>query len=239
MDSCLTCRKQPALPPYTRCSLCRNGNVLGTSTAQNMPVPQKRKAADSDDEIEDSSLAMARLRKRMKLMALPPAPAVVTTKTKRTKFVVADALYKAVAQESRTSPVEFAGTFAIIANPQVDNERRARLVARELRRAATLQYNIDDGTPAHSSGATHRFTILLKCTCHTGRPFVKPKSRDLFAYFTSKPKRSAPASQPTQNASSQATICEGHTIISAEDDNSHPLGWLGQRIKVTVKHPKA
>jgi len=32
--------------------------------------------------------------------------------------------------------------------------------------------------------------------------------------------------------------CRGVIQISAEDDHSHPLGWLGQRVKVTISHPK-
>nr|GAT59274.1 predicted protein [Mycena chlorophos] len=197
---------------------------------------------------EDSALAMACLRRQFKLMSFPAPPIPIPTKSKRTKFVDADALYNAVAAGQRlrnVADLDFSGTFAIIAKPDVDNGRRAKIVARDLKRATLSPYNVDEGTPKQSSGATRRYTIVLKCTCHTGRQMVRIKSNDLFAYFASKsgkPRPSAPsASQETLTALSQSAsgpACTGETIISAEDDLSHPRGVLAHRIKVSVKHPK-
>ncbi|KAF7316123.1 hypothetical protein MIND_00130400 [Mycena indigotica] len=242
---CTACGVRLAPLRYTRCTLCRTVQAT-KNTSENMAIPQKRKVSNlEEEEAEDSALVLLRLRKRYKLMVLPPPPTITPTKTHRTKYADAPAIFRAVAQAQTnptTAPLNFSGTFAIVATPDVDHESRVRLVSRELRRATSVQFDTDEGIVIPSSGSTRKFTLCFKCNCHNGRPLVRTKSKDLFAYFTSsKKKGNSTASQETQSSPpTQPTgpPCEGITIISAEDDTSHPR-FMGQRIKLAIKHPKA
>ncbi|KAF7326009.1 hypothetical protein MKEN_00451800 [Mycena kentingensis (nom. inval.)] len=248
---CKSCHIRLAPTNYARCETCRriarDSAVAVAPVRMPVPsVPQKRKAEDTGDDTStkgDSALVLARLRKKLVLMSLPPTPIAYMkpTATSRTRFVGPDALYQAAKKAGivASGAYTFSGTFALVADPKTDNERRVKLVAREIKREAALQYEIATAKTHLSSKSHQRFTMILPCTCHTHRIFSKTKSRDILSYFESKTKKNKgdAGMQVVSTTTDPGLACTGTTTISAEDDRSHPLGWLGQRVKVSIQHP--
>jgi hypothetical protein len=154
-------------------------------------------------------------------------------------------LHKAIKRRyaDNSSTLRFYGTYAIIAQPETDNKARARQVARDLRDSTPLHFrcvqfsslvhapcltraSLDDKEASRSATA---YTIKYKCTC---RGAMKRTASDLSSYFISKSKTAA------SDETTPKSECRGRIEIRSEDDRSHRLGWLGQRIKVTITHPK-
>jgi hypothetical protein len=161
------------------------------------------------------------------------------------KFVVAAELHKAIKRRypDNSTSLRFYGTYAIIAFPDVDNKQRARQVARDLRDNTTLHFkcvssvlirdallilsSLEDKKSHRSHDVANTYTISYTCTCPAS---IKRTASDLTMYFGSKNK--------TTSEETPKSECRGRIEISSADDRSHPLGWLGQRVKVTITHPK-
>ncbi|KAJ7209903.1 hypothetical protein B0H12DRAFT_1224021 [Mycena haematopus] len=255
LATCNACNSAPVTNRgYSTCRLCRDKRNdlkrkskekkreekrrlhLKAVTRDNIPVSKpvqsasagkKRKAPAEEDNKAD---ALERMRKRFKKMEFHKIDAAPTTSSTTSsmsvfeKFVDDKHLYKAIKRRypDSTNSFRFYGTYAIIAMPDVDNKLQARQVARTLRSSTALHFNLDD-KEAYTDETAH--TVHYKCTCRAA-----PIKRDLSAYFGS-----------TNTAALDETPkveCRGRIDICVEDDRSHPLGWLGQRIKVTVTHPK-
>ncbi|KAJ7032011.1 hypothetical protein C8F04DRAFT_1262391 [Mycena alexandri] len=189
----------------------------------------KRKAPP----VDSAGDALERIRKRFKKMD-PYIKTDVASKSSSTdsdrvfqKFVVAAELHKYIRRRCTDSstPFNFHGTYAIIAQPEINNKERAKLVARDLKDNTTLLFDHDKKLSSSiHPGVGYTLTYVCKCSApkHTGS--------DISAYFGSKNKVSSHNPPKAE--------CHGTIEIGAEDDKSHPLGWLGQRVKVTITHPK-
>ncbi|KAJ7359650.1 hypothetical protein DFH08DRAFT_952758 [Mycena albidolilacea] len=197
----------------------------------------KRKTPPARADGENVADALERIRKRFKKMEPFTKVEAAASKTSTAaplpdfefeKFIVNTDLHKAIKRRyaDNSSTLRFHGTYAIIAQPETDNKARARQVARDLRDSTPLHFSLDDKEASRSATA---YTIKCKCTCRGG---MKRTASDLSSYFISKSK--AAASDETTPKSE----CRGRIEIRSEDDRSHCLGWLGQRIKVTITHPK-
>ncbi|KAJ7800369.1 hypothetical protein B0H14DRAFT_3156063 [Mycena olivaceomarginata] len=195
----------------------------------------KRKAPPADGE--KAADALERIRKRFKKMepftkadaaASKTSTAAPAPDSEFEKFMVNTDLHKAIKRRyaDNSSTLRFYGTYAIIAQPETDNKARARQVARDLRDSTPLHFSLDDKEASRSATA---YTIKYKCTC---RGAMKRTASDLSSYFISKSKTAA------SDETTPKSECRGRIEIRSEDDRSHRLGWLGQRIKVTITHPK-
>ncbi|KAJ6582918.1 hypothetical protein DFH09DRAFT_1360227 [Mycena vulgaris] len=221
--------------------LLKTGGALA-----NIPVAESSSAGKSlkrKAEEEKIGDVMDRMRKRFKQMEFT-RPAVASTTPSAPadpdgpvfdKFVNSAALYKDLKRRypDNNTSLRFYGTYAIIAFPDVDNKARVRQVARDLKDSTTLHFNLDDRKSTRGSDPANTYTISYKCTCRA-TALLKRSGSDLSLYFGSK-YAAKPAA--TSDEKPQAD-CRGRIEIVAEDDKSHPLGWLGQRVKVTVTHPK-
>ncbi|KAJ7634589.1 hypothetical protein FB45DRAFT_1056599 [Roridomyces roridus] len=255
------CRKATVTYGYTTCAPCREkrakykrdrterlraekakekAKILKASVASNVTpksvvVGEKRKTpSDGRDAVES-------MRKRFKAMETPRVkteakPVVVDPAAPVfAKFVASNELHKEIKRQySRmgVASLRFYGTYAIIALPDVDNKQRARAVARDLKESTNLHFNLDDKTVGKGSNGT--VVYRYSCTCHATST-LKRQASDLAVYFKKKKQSAADAETAMPEKTSE---CGGKIKISVEHDNSHPQGWLGQRVKVTVKHPK-
>ncbi|KAJ7359646.1 hypothetical protein DFH08DRAFT_414348 [Mycena albidolilacea] len=219
-----------------------------TISRDNLPVPLlvptlsaamslKRKTPPARADGENVADVLERIGKRFKKLepftkadaaASKTSTAAPAPDSEFEKFIVNTDLHKAIKRRyaDNSSTLRFHGTYAIIAQPETDNKARARQVARDLRDSTPLHFSLDDKEASRSATA---YTIKYKCTCRGG---MKRTASDLSSYFISKSK--AAASDETTPKSE----CRGRIEIRSEDDRSHRLGWLGQRIKVTIMHPK-
>ncbi|KAJ6557940.1 hypothetical protein B0H19DRAFT_1070536 [Mycena capillaripes] len=261
---CNACRNAPITPGYVTCRPCRDkrnekqrqsnalkrqelhSQFLKAGMKANIPVPppgesnsaekqKKKRKMPIDGHGENEADALERIRKRFKTLepfAKPNVaartPSADTSDVVFDKYVVASELHKAIKRRypDNTTSLRFYGTYAIIALPDVDNKQRARQVARDLRDNTSLHFNLED-RKSHRGDVANAYTIKYNCTC---RASMKRTASDLATYFASKNKTMADETPKSE--------CRGRIEISAEDDRSHPLGWLGQRVKVTIIHPK-
>ncbi|KAJ7918434.1 hypothetical protein B0H13DRAFT_2321401 [Mycena leptocephala] len=258
LPECNLCRRAPVSSHrYTTCLPCREKRAVAKKRSKerkreemirllqavkvNIPVPppgesasagKKRKAPTDGENALD---ALERIRKRFKKME-PFTKAEVASKKSSDpsgpvfeKFVVAAELHKAIKRRypDNNTSLRFYGTYAIIAFPDVDNKQRARQVARDLRDNTTLHFNLEDKKSHRSHDVANTYTISYTCTCPAS---IKRTASDLTMYFGSKNK--------TTSEETPKSECRGRIEISSADDRSHPLGWLGQRVKVTITHPK-
>ncbi|GLB43063.1 hypothetical protein LshimejAT787_1205120 [Lyophyllum shimeji] len=219
--------------------------ALGTSGAGIEPLGEangKRKAENEPDVLQ-------RMKKRFKQShaAVSPAPArkdiehrprVLEVKHDNTEYQTATEMYKAMKALSTSTKLQFRGSFSIVAKADTDNITRARLVVRELRKIARIPFEHDK--PMNPvSGESYR--VSFKCTClapSVPKPFatnpipevtstvmtangLKRKQSDLTLWAGVKPKHVD---------LSNGTNCSGKVVIVAEDDTSHFLGILGQKL---------
>ncbi|KAJ7665970.1 hypothetical protein DFH06DRAFT_1470212 [Mycena polygramma] len=258
---CNSCHRAPASIGYTSCQPCRDRRnetnrkardrkreklrLLQADMRVNLPLPLaggestsagKKRKVPADSGEENDADVLERIRKRFKKLE-PITKATVASKDASSsantldpvfeKYVVAAELHKAIKRRytDNSTSLRFYGTYAIIALPDIDNKQRARQVARDLRNNTTLHFNLEDKKTLESAPTSHK--VSYKCTCHTS---MKRTASDISTYFGSKNK--------TASGETPKSECRGRIEIIAEDDRSHPLGWLGQRVKVTVTHPK-
>ncbi|KAJ7196572.1 hypothetical protein GGX14DRAFT_473505 [Mycena pura] len=234
-SQCNACHRTLATPGYVTCHPCRERRAE-TKRRSNEQRRQARRAALVKPSAEQRKLREERvaeatewLKKRERTMQPPMKSAGVIPETLAApsanpvfqKLVDAAHLHKDLKTrylDNRHS-LRFYGTYAIIAFPDVDNKQRALQVARDLMDNTTLHFNLKDRQRRRSSDAAKTYTIFYDCTCQrvSGSAYLDPKNK-------SKKSKSE---------------CPGRIIISVSNDTSHPLGWLGQRVKVTVTHPKA
>ncbi|KAF7360178.1 hypothetical protein MVEN_00746400 [Mycena venus] len=262
LPKCNACHKAPVTNAgYSTCRPCRDKRnemkkrsqqkkreqkfrlLQAIAGSDNIPFPaprpteksasagKKRKAPEDEESLAD---ALERMRKRFKKMeaftkvdVASKSPPVATPEPVFKKFVSAGDLHKTIKRRypDNSNSLRFYGTYAIIALPDVDNKHRARQVARDLRDNTTLHFNLENKESYRNGTA---YTIHYKCTCRASS--IKRTASDLSLYFGSKNKT---ASEETPKSE-----CRGRIEICAEDDRSHPQGWLGQRVKVTITHPK-
>ncbi|KAJ7185783.1 hypothetical protein C8R46DRAFT_1342980 [Mycena filopes] len=216
------------------------------STGKKRKEPPTETAAD----------ALERIRKRFKTMD-PYTPTTTTSasgsSTKKSapdvqfhKFAAAAELHKDLrkrfpspSSSSGGEATTFHATYAIIADPAVDNEERTRVVARDLKGNTGLQF--DPESKLMTDRRPHAHRVTYKCLC--GAAPLKRSGSDIASYFASSgssKSKSKSISKPEKKSDEAAALsqCHGSVEISAEDDRSHPLGWLGQRVKVSITHPK-
>ncbi|KAF7351384.1 hypothetical protein MSAN_01570100 [Mycena sanguinolenta] len=210
-------------------AITRDNIPTSSSSSQNVSAGKKRKVPEEESKAD----ALERMRKRFKKMELvkaadvAPKPVSAThSETVFEKYVDDKNLYKAIKRRypDSANSIRFYGTYAIIAIPNVNNKLKARQVARDLRSSTPLHFNLED-LEAYPDGTA--YIVHYKCTCRAMPP---RRASDLSAYFGSKSK---PAVDETPK-----DACRGRIDIRVEDDRSHSKGWLGQRIKVTLNHPK-
>ncbi|KAJ7108718.1 hypothetical protein C8R44DRAFT_884754 [Mycena epipterygia] len=196
---------------------------------------KKRKAVDDGENAAD---VFERMRKRFKKMEAFAKTDVASKKISADqtdpvfeKFIAATHLHKDLKRRylDNSTSLRFYGTYAIIAFPDIDNKKRARQVASDLRDNTSLHFDLDDRKSHRSSDTANTYTVSYKCTCHSASA-LKRSASDLSVWFASK--------NATPSEEKPKSECRGRIQISAEDDKSHRLGWLGQRVKVTVTHPK-
>ncbi|KAF7326043.1 hypothetical protein MKEN_00455200 [Mycena kentingensis (nom. inval.)] len=114
-------------------------------------------------------------------------------------YTTLDSLY-CLYKSAPTKPFRFYGTHSIVADPAVNNKRRARAIERELKAHTSLSFDVEAREKHRAVDGA--YTITHKCTCSGKDP------------------------------------CPGLIWITIIDDNSHAMGWQGQRITVSVTHPK-
>ncbi|KAJ7649303.1 hypothetical protein B0H17DRAFT_1338698 [Mycena rosella] len=256
LPTCNVCRKAPVTSHrYTSCLPCRDKRaeqkkraklrktreqtaLLKAGSIANIPAAVaggdvkslKRKAED-----ESSADAMERMRKRVKKMEVAKldVPVLVSATDGFEKFVNAAELTKDLKRHYpdtlKITALRYHATYAIIADPAIDNKDRTRRVARDLRENTALHFSLEDRSSTRSSGPTNKYTLAYKCTCRASTA-LKRSGSDLSLYFGSTKKAVAPGDE-------KKSECRGKVEISAEDDTSHRF-WLGQRVRVTVTHPK-
>ncbi|KAJ7735812.1 hypothetical protein B0H16DRAFT_128757 [Mycena metata] len=247
---CTVCRTAPPTPGYVTCPRCRekraeqsrksqerkrervrmllaNANVANIKANLSTPPPKESISAGKKRKappVESAADTLERIRKRFKTMD-PYTKTDVASKSSSTdsdpifqKFVVAAELYKYIRRRyaDSSTPFNFHGTYAIIAQPEINNKERTKLVARDLKDNTNLLLDHDKKLMS----TTQPHTRIYTCKCSS-----KPSGSDISAYFGSK------------NKALTKSECHGTVEIRAEDDKSHPLGWLGQRVKVIITHP--
>ncbi|KAJ7468084.1 hypothetical protein FB451DRAFT_388384 [Mycena latifolia] len=263
LPTCNACRKAPVSSRgYSTCQPCRERRneakskskerkrqaqlvLLRVGMLANIPaaVGESSSAGKSlkrKAEAEDAADVMERMRKRFKKIE-PFAKVDVPPKTTAAsadpaehvfeKFVSATELHKEIKRRypDNSTSLRLYGTYAIIALPEIDNKARTRIVARDLKDNTSLHFNFDDRKSHRSNDTANTYTISYKCTCRAAST-LKRSASDLSLYFGVKNASTADEKPMTE--------CRGRIEISAEDDRSHRLGWLGQRVKVTITHPK-
>ncbi|KDR71895.1 hypothetical protein GALMADRAFT_213720 [Galerina marginata CBS 339.88] len=176
---------------------------------------------------------------------------VVTTSGEGKEYQSASALYDSLKNRlKKVNPasakfLKFHGFHSIIAVSTIDNQKRAAMVANDLRKIARVPFDLSKPTPSYNFETMGR-TLTFKCTCLGNTPAAVPNS--------SVPTTATPTAilKGTQGdlirqararagveaaASSVPRVCGGTILITAVDDGRHPLGILGQRISVCIEHP--
>ncbi|KAF8162459.1 hypothetical protein K438DRAFT_1858641 [Mycena galopus ATCC 62051] len=241
LPTCNACHTAPVTNRgYSTCLPCRDKRNEQSRRATQRKRERKMQAGKSagkkrkaSADGEKSADVLERMRKRFKKMEpfttveTSAAADAASSEFAFEKFVSSKDLHKAIKRryaDTRNS-LRFYGTYAIIADPEIDNKLRARRVARDLRDNTTLHFNLEDKEEYRDDTA---YTTHFKCTC---RSSLKRTASDISSYFGSNPKAASSNETPMSE-------CRGRIEIRTEDDESHRLGWPGQRIKVTVTHPK-
>lgn len=117
----------------------------------------------------------------------------------------------------------FVGKFSVIADPAVDNTRRAHMIADQLRARGIPISCVVTTIPAHPPSF---FTSASTDPRSWDRQTIKTNSRN-----------------PASNAYTLIHFCTcqetcyGQIVVSVDDDVSHPYDVLGQRIGVAIFHP--
>ncbi|KAJ7143304.1 hypothetical protein C8R43DRAFT_1237968 [Mycena crocata] len=250
-STCRTCREKRAEQKKKAKERRRQAQMVVLRAAQSVNLPKALPAESSNAgkkrklpvDQESAADAMDRMRKRFKTLE-PFTNAVVYSKAALApiadpadpifeKHVNAADLHRHIKRlyPNNSSSIRFHGTYAIIAFPDIDNKTRARHVARDLRDNTNLHFNLEDRTSHPSPDGAQTHIISYKCTCRATSAALKGNASDLAIYFGSKKAAAASNEKPK-------TECRGRVEISVEDDRSHPLGLLGQRVKVAITHPK-
>ncbi|KAJ7060981.1 hypothetical protein C8F01DRAFT_1253454 [Mycena amicta] len=225
-EKCSRCRRAPITTGFKTCAPCRTKHtqsfrqwrkqkekVLPNSGALESATLGKRKAQ------VDESLSSA-TNKRLKPSPLQTlsnssvpnneSHPVSNPPATFQKFTWASNLYSELQSQysakSGKKTFRFHGTHSIIADPALNNKRRARQVERDLKTHAGLQFRFADRIKHREGDA---YTITHRCSC-----------------------------LPTPKNDGEQGGCAGRIVIYVADDHSHPLGWLGQRVKISVTHPK-
>lgn len=174
-------------------------------------------------------------------------------------------------QVSSASQLQFYGYHTIVANQEINNRKRTKMVVDDMRKivrvpfeyALFLSYFMATDAASHSLGnvqkaqnaETNSYALIYSCAC-LGYDTVTPAAAVPIASANSSIKgtqgdliRQARARLALSGAGSAATgdqpvvaptrvrrECGGRVYVKSRDDNSHPLGILGQRITVRVQH---
>ncbi|KAJ7269629.1 hypothetical protein C8J57DRAFT_1508786 [Mycena rebaudengoi] len=187
------------------------------ANGENEGADGPKKRLKKDAKVEDTAEVMAQLKELFKHATLGP-----------------EALKHRQEAAAAHNPAfeRYQGTYSIIADPDTDNKARARRVARDLKECTTLDFVLEDRLKSvRSSGASKAYTIWYKCMCGAASTGLKRRPSDLSAWLMNK-------KNPDVSMGEGPSDCAGRVEISAEDDVSHRLGILGQRVKVTVNHPR-
>ncbi|KII90454.1 hypothetical protein PLICRDRAFT_533106 [Plicaturopsis crispa FD-325 SS-3] len=138
-----------------------------------------------------------------------------------------------VETKKKTARVQFGGTYSIVAMPGIDHARRIERVAADVRDTAKLPYDDRPLGTSHEGKVGTRYkvwtsTYVCKCCCPTGA--APQKSPRPAASASASPYTSLPLGPP------QRSVCGGTVHIRVEDDDSHPLKFVGQKISLWVEH---
>ncbi|EDR02320.1 uncharacterized protein LACBIDRAFT_309727 [Laccaria bicolor S238N-H82] len=206
---------------------------------ENVDPVRKPAVALKDLQGEEKERALAMMKNRIKsTISVPfPPPRVESTIPRYREYQSATQLYAALKSSILVSPsnLKFRATHSIVASIIIDNALRAELVAKDLRKIAGLSFAHRTPLPRHSSSTnTRQLEFLCTCLGYITAPENKLKSQTgLKDWIQLK------SSRPSSAVNEETLIrkeCSGTVLITVEDDRSHPLGLLGQRIAVRVKH---
>ncbi|KAE9410706.1 hypothetical protein BT96DRAFT_1011457 [Gymnopus androsaceus JB14] len=139
------------------------------------------------------------------------------------EYQTASEMYKRLNKLAlKSKPVDFEGSYSIVADPAVDNGKRASLVARDIRKIAHFSFNHKAALgPAIQSRTS--YSLRFQCTC---APKGDEKSK----------KHSLAASLNRGKDNAAGGLCQGKVQVMVMEDLRHPMGIVGQQIRVHIHH---
>ncbi|KAG6878363.1 hypothetical protein C0992_008259 [Termitomyces sp. T32_za158] len=158
------------------------------------------------------------------------------TKTKKKKlkeqveYQTSAEMYNKLNICSKTKKYLFNGRFSIIANPEIDNNKRVTIVAKDLRKLGNVPF---EGTSIKSFVGEDIFGATFQCSC------LDPGTRKPVAtLYNRNPNEIAfsPAGFVVHTPTNDIPRCKGTIKVISQDDDSHPLGIAGQKITIIVEH---
>ncbi|KAK7463474.1 hypothetical protein VKT23_006823 [Stygiomarasmius scandens] len=158
-------------------------------------------------------------------------------------FQTASHLYKALKAFKLTSPstsnlsVCFHGGHSIVADPTIDNTRRAALVARDISKLGGLSFN-HKSTISPPVSSDRSCTLSFRCTCSVVQPVGEGSASmkmTLMNSWVSGQKDPSMKGKENGTTSPQMVYCKGVIEVTAEKDSSNPY-MQGQRISIRIWH---
>ncbi|KAF7316110.1 hypothetical protein MIND_00129100 [Mycena indigotica] len=175
---CSRCSRLPATQGRKTCEPCRIKHNEAFRRWRNKKIQQKQDAEKTDpivtgkrsfDQMDPPSVT-SESSKRPKLQALNNS-VISNTEPPQTnphfqKFTWASELYaelrKQYAARSEKKTFRFRGTHSIIADPTINNKRRARAAERDLKTHSGLKFKLLDRAKHREDDA---YTITHRCSC--------------------------------------------------------------------------
>ncbi|KIM37379.1 hypothetical protein M413DRAFT_448447 [Hebeloma cylindrosporum] len=185
---------------------------------------------------------------RKKVVVAPPTKS--SGKEYQTASVLYDTLKRKVQASSASEFLQFYGYHTIVANQDINNRTRTKMVVDDMRKIVRVPFDLT-GVQKSQNATTKSYALTYPCAClgydtpaaaapiAPGNASSKGTKGDLIRQARVQLALSGGSGSAT-GASAPARVrreCGGRVYVLTKDDNSHPLGILGQRISVRVQHP--
>ncbi|KAF9074563.1 hypothetical protein BDP27DRAFT_1443995 [Rhodocollybia butyracea] len=216
--SCTKCRSRKKQARENKAlTASKNHSSKGSSAKLVAAAPTlKRKSAE-----EDGSMPAKKMKRHS------TAGSHTTSESSRNdpmafgfEFQTSSDLYKNLKKYARKNArINYKACHSIVADPAWDLEKRAQLVARDIRKISHISFNHKmTAAPAMQSQMFH--TLRFRCTCAS----------------STAESSEAVLKQGNQDMSKNSNPCTGEIEVTAMEDNRHSLGFPGQQIRVHIRH---
>ncbi|KAH7870199.1 uncharacterized protein C8R40DRAFT_1073461 [Lentinula edodes] len=178
--------------------------------------------------IGDANSTMERRKKRVKYSNIKEARKQIMGRDPMvfgTEFQTAAEMYKRLKSLLRKNArLNYQACHSIVADPECSHGKRATLVARDIQKAADVSFNHKVTITAPLQSRTF-YTLRFRCTC----AYCSPAQRDELPVMN---QVNVSGGDTMENLPS----CQGEVEVTVMEDLRHPLGIVGQQIRIQIRH---
>jgi len=235
----------------------RSGEENRAARPGNAPPAKKRKTkliSDLDGKERDVALQEMKNGLKQKFGTMIVAPLSKPPQNNEKEYQTASSLYdtlKREVQASSPSTLQFSGHHRIVANKDINNRKRTKMVVDDMRKIVRVPFELAN-VQKSKIAKTNAYGISYPCSClgydtstvvsaapvATSTTSLKGTQGDLIRQARARLALNATGGQPEPEAAPTKVRreCGGRVYVITKDDNSHPLGIPGQKISVGVQH---